>query len=190
MRRMTRREGFTLIELMIVVALIGILCAVAIPTFLTYQARSRRSEAFGNLSAIARTQKTFAATKGIYHDSAAPYPDWVPYGGLGAHKMAWDAASETAWGELGWKPEGQVFYGYESNVCCASQLCFTATAYGDVDNNGLPSAVMYVEPERGAGGAVVTECPSLLFGFGTPTALGSSAKLYGQVAIQRITDEY
>ena len=190
MRRTSRREGFTLIELMIVTALIGILAAIAIPTFLTYQARSRRSEAYANLSAISRAQKAFSATKGVFHDSGAPYPDWVPYGGLGTHKMAWDAASEAAWGELGWKPEGQVFYGYESNVCCVSQDCFTATAYGDVDGNGQPSALMYVDPERGAGGAVTTECPSLLFGFGTPTALGSSTKLYNQVAIQRITDEY
>lgn len=45
-------KGFTLIELMIVVAIIGILAAIAIPNFLTYQLKSRQSEARTNLGGI------------------------------------------------------------------------------------------------------------------------------------------
>ena len=47
-----KQEGFTLIELMIVVAIIGILAAIAIPNFLRYQAKSRQSEAKTNLGAV------------------------------------------------------------------------------------------------------------------------------------------
>ena len=46
------QKGFTLIELMIVVAIIGILAAIAIPNFLRYQAKSRQSEAKTNLGAV------------------------------------------------------------------------------------------------------------------------------------------
>jgi len=45
-------RGFTLIELMIVVAIIGILAAIAIPNFMRFQARARQSEAKANLKAI------------------------------------------------------------------------------------------------------------------------------------------
>ena len=47
-----KQEGFTLIELMIVVAIIGILAAIAIPNFMQYQAKSKQSEAKTNLGGI------------------------------------------------------------------------------------------------------------------------------------------
>ena len=191
MKRTRNVAGFTLVELMVVVALIGVLSAVAIPSFLTYQARSRRAESYTNLAAIAKTQKSFQATKGAFHDSGNSWPDPDPYGGLGVHTMTWDAASENAFGDLGWAPEGQVFYSYMTNVCCANGLCFTASAYGDVDGNGSPAAVMYVHPERDSDGTVVAECPTGLggeFNFGTPT--GPNGKIYNAVATQGTTDRF
>jgi len=59
------KRGFTLIELMIVVAIIGVLAAIAIPNFLNYQCRAKQSEAKSSLGAI-RTQMT---TYKIEHDT-------------------------------------------------------------------------------------------------------------------------
>ena len=61
-----KQEGFTLIELMIVVAIIGILAAIAIPNFLQYQLKSKQSEAKVNLNAIKTSEIAFQAEKGCY----------------------------------------------------------------------------------------------------------------------------
>ncbi|HMI94388.1 MAG TPA: prepilin-type N-terminal cleavage/methylation domain-containing protein, partial [Polyangiales bacterium] len=46
------KQGFSLIELMIVVAILGVLAALAIPSFTTYVRRSKSSEAVTNLSQL------------------------------------------------------------------------------------------------------------------------------------------
>ena len=148
MRGTRQRAGFTLVEVLIVVALVGVLASVAIPGFVTYQARTRRSEAFANLGALAQSETAFYTVKGFYYGTGLSWPDPVPFGGLGATRMTWDAASEAAFSELGWAPEGQVYYTYETNTPevagsgCTCNVCFSATAFGDVDKNGQVSAVM------------------------------------------------
>ena len=60
-KQLKGQKGFTLIELMIVVAIIGILAAIAIPNFLAYQAKSKQSEAKVSLGAIFTSVVAFQA---------------------------------------------------------------------------------------------------------------------------------
>jgi type IV pilus assembly protein PilA len=72
--KLMKKKGFTLIELMIVVAIIGILAAIAIPNFIKFQARSKTGEAKGNLKAW------FTAQKAYYQDHDAFCSDVVKIG--------------------------------------------------------------------------------------------------------------
>ena len=132
-KQLKGQKGFTLIELMIVVAIIGILAAIAIPNFLTYQLKSRQAEAKTNLQAIKTSEVAFQAERGCYIGVAAegvvapaagtksvPFP-WG--GGLGPTPPGalWCQAAGVFAGnfsDIGFKATGNVNfrYGTDSTV--------------------------------------------------------------------------
>ncbi len=61
LKKVKNKKGFTLIELMIVVAIVGILAAIAIPNFLNYQAKSQQTEAKTNLGSIFTNMVAYSA---------------------------------------------------------------------------------------------------------------------------------
>ena len=111
MMNLRNNKGFTLIELMIVVAIIGILAAIAIPNFMQYQCKSKQSEAKTNLGAIATSEETYMAE----------YNKYIAGTGAGTTQKM-----DT----LGWESKGTPKYEY--SVTTAAGITFTATATGTI----------------------------------------------------------
>lgn len=145
-RKRTTRGGFTLIELIITVAIVGVLSATAIGLFRVQQLRAKRTEAMTNLEAVAKMERGYFGENGLY-PAAIPAPAGAP--GI---KQNWDALALASFGPLGFKAEGSVFFVYDVNsangVCpCPSGGCFTVSAYGDSDRDGAIAVVAYFHPD-------------------------------------------
>jgi type IV pilus assembly protein PilA len=124
---------------MIVVAIIGVIAAVAIPSFLRFQLKSKTAEASLNIEAIRKGEVTYRAEFGDYV-SAAPSP--ATNGGTGRLPFV-DVGG--GFSTIGWEPEGRVYFNYAVTVVGTG---YTVDASADMDGDLTPQIWGYVHPDE------------------------------------------
>lgn len=134
---MHKKLGFTLVELMVVVAIISLLSLVALPKYWRFHAKAKRAEVYLNLSSLHTAEK-------LYWSEHSKYSDKI---------LGQDG--------LGWQPDGQTNYTYgfagtpnvnfvlgklgkDTNALSqshATEHSFLAVAVGDIDGDGKPDVI-------------------------------------------------
>lgn len=93
-----KTKGFTLIELMIAVAIIGILAAIVYPSYTEYTKKTRRAEAAAVLMEAAQVTERHFSQNGVY--LGAPIPSRSPMGGTKIYDIALTTGDASEGGYL------------------------------------------------------------------------------------------
>lgn len=135
--------GFTLIELMVVVAIIGLLSSIAIPQFNRATLRSRAAERATVMTAVARAMNDVIANGQKLPTSPA---NWVgvanPSGAPASYKRRFDYGA-VGWTILPMVVEGDCYYSYQFLAMdpggLGQNVTASVVATGDLDGDGAPS---------------------------------------------------
>ncbi len=137
------QKGFTLIELMIVVAIIGILAAIALPAYQDYTARAQASEGLSATAGLRSDIAEYYSRTGDLADSAsdvatslsdieqAEYIDDVTLGADSLITVNWDSDTSALEGNMTLQPR-------QDGTDRSPQAGWVCEEGGDMDENHLP----------------------------------------------------
>jgi type IV pilus assembly protein PilA len=148
-KRADKRGGFTLVELMIVVAILGILAAIAIPSFVSYIRRSKTSEAYANIANLFQAAASYyelsftdsrlvdSSTVG-YCTVATTATGLVP----GEQKQTYNYYAEPNFKAIGFNLADPAYYAYHiqsgSPSCsheASTAALYSLRAFGNLDGD-------------------------------------------------------
>jgi type IV pilus assembly protein PilA len=157
-KRFVDEKGFTLMELLIAVAIVVVLAGVGIPVYLKFQAGAKHSEASTNLNGIKLSEEGYKLANGVYIDCQAS-PRATP----DETSLAW-ADLGTGFTDIGFTTSAAVRFVYA--VSGATTTSFLAEARGDT--NGDANYIMFVASQS-EGPRLVTGGDAVTIGADTDT---------------------
>lgn len=134
-----KKEGFTLIELMIVIAIVGTLAGISTAMYLHFRPYVKVSEAYINLGKIRAAEETYRAEHDFYISCLASPPG----GGTDAAPDTWDDAG-GGFSTVGFAPSGPVRFQYE---VIAAGTTYIATAIGDLDEDEIQATITVTDSQ-------------------------------------------
>lgn len=140
MIKLERSKGFSLIELMIALAITAILASIAMTSYVWFKMRARTSEAMYNIGAIRTCEVAYYGENDAYYQCGIT-PRIT--NDLDEDKVTWEQLAYAQFEIIGFAPERKVYFAYEVTPSAGDSAdaggampSFIAKAYGDLDDDG------------------------------------------------------